>query len=519
MDKVHRKVENINAGLYPVNPGLLGLGLLCLYSLFKLWLVSGVELGKDEAAYWYWGQHLDATYALLPFAALRLAHALFPFHPWALRLIPLISSGLATVLLYRFCRRHDLAPGRSLWAAALFAASHWIWHAGSYLHPDGPLVACWLLSLYWARRSIGRADSAAHAKIGLALGLTVLCKYSGAFLALALLVWILLTRPRPARLRLFLWTLIPFLLVASPLLYAQLQTDFYLPFTLGSLSQIAGNTSVPGRLLHFLVNPLFFVSPFLLYLLYRAWGQSLLDLRRRPDAERLLAVLPALIPVAAFGFFALFRGQIKGNWILPAFLSLWPLAFSPPVLPARIRSFLVLALTAGLLHSLTIALALKYPSIVAETFATSSLNDTYVRLISTPDQQREPTYSWTERLCEYHGWQALGDHLDSLLASHAVPLSTPLATTQYGIAFDLAYYSPAARQYYTVDDPRFRHLTDLHQLTAPNFPKQLLFVTRHNSPQPASLESIFPHKQLLGEIPRSAPGCRPVPYQVLLYSR
>ena len=519
MDEMHRKVENINVGLYPVNPGLLGLGLLCFYSLFKLWLLNGVELGKDEAAYWYWGQHLDATYALLPFAALRLAHTLFPFHPWVLRLLPVISSGLAIVLLYRLCRLYGLNSERSLWAAAVFATSHWIWHAGSYLHPDGFLVACWLLSLYWARSSIGRQDLAAHAKIGLTLGLTVLCKYSGAFLALALLAWILLTRPRPIRLRLFLWTLIPFLLVVSPLLYAQLRTDFYLPFTLNSLSRIAGNASAPERLLHFLANPLFFVSPFLLYLLYRTWIQSILTLRRIAAPERLLAVLPALIPVAAFGFFALFRGQIKGNWILPAFLSLWPLAFSRPPLPVRTRRFLTLALTAGLLHSLTIALALKYPSIVAETVAASSLDDTYVRLISPPDQQREPTYSWTERLCEYHGWQSLGNHLDSLLTSRAVPLSTPLATTQYGTTFGLAYYSSAARPYYTIDDPRFRHLTDLHHLTRPDHPKQLLFVVRRDSPPPASLKPIFPHQQLLGEISRSAPGCQSVPYQVFLYSR
>ena len=84
-----------------------------MYVLARLYLASGVELGKDEAVYWYWGQHLDASYALLPFATLKLAHALWPYQEWFLRLPSILLGGLSAVLLYRLCRNHGLGERRA----------------------------------------------------------------------------------------------------------------------------------------------------------------------------------------------------------------------------------------------------------------------------------------------------------------------------------------------------------------------------------------------------------------------
>lgn len=76
--------QNIHGSPYSVNP--FGWIALAVYTLLRLWLIADVELGKDEAVYWYWGQHLDASYALLPFAILKVAHAIGPQQEWFLRL-------------------------------------------------------------------------------------------------------------------------------------------------------------------------------------------------------------------------------------------------------------------------------------------------------------------------------------------------------------------------------------------------------------------------------------------------
>ena len=518
MLKASCKVENIRALLARVKPASWGgIALLGLYTLFKLWLVADVELGKDEAAYWYWSQHLDASYALLPFGVFNLAHALLPGHEWFLRLGSILAGTASVALLYQLCRADGLTASLAAWATAAFATTHWIWHTSSYLHPDSFLVLCWLLALRWARQSMEQPGPAAHAKLGLAAGLAALCKYPGALLALGLFAWILATRKRTERWRLLLWALLPFLLVTAPLIHAQLSTSFYLPTTLGTLSQIAPARHLLTRLALFLLNPLFFVSPFLLWLLYRAGWRA-----ARTWRAQLLALLPALFLLALFGFFALFQGQIKGNWILPAFLGLWPAAFRRPNLPSRPAWFLGLLLGTGLLFSLSAGLALKYPAIgpcLHTTLQHPVLNASYRLLLSPPDRQREASYSWTERACEYSGWQGLANALERTLEESEVSPTTPLLSPQYGVSFAMAYYTRTPRSCFTVDDPRFRYLADFHQQAGPPFPREVVFATRAGTPLPASLQALYPERRVLAELPRAGRGCAPIPYQVALLRR
>ena len=152
-------------------------------------------------------------------------------------------------------------------------------------------------------------------------------------------------------------------------------------------------------------------------------------------------------------FFALGRGQIKGNWILPGLLSLWPVAFA-----AQPRRWLLVAVVAtGLLQALAIGLGLKYPGLYNDLAARSGLDKSYVGLVSEEDRVREPSYSWSERLCEYSGW-----YRTSLRTWRRLLPPLPLLSTQYSIPFALAYYGKVEREYYTVDDPRFRDVTDFY---------------------------------------------------------
>ena len=99
------------------------------------------------------------------------------------------------------------------------------------------------------------------------LWLAVLCKYSGAFLGIGLALCVLYTSPSDRRISALGIFSAAALLVASPLVYAQLETGFYLPQTLSTLSRIEALTNPFTRLIFFAVNPLLFISPVLLYLL------------------------------------------------------------------------------------------------------------------------------------------------------------------------------------------------------------------------------------------------------------
>ena len=490
--------HNIRGGLNSVNLW----SLLGVYTLLKLWLVAEVELGKDEAVYWYWGQHLDASYALLPLAVFKLAHALYPHQEWFLRLPSALLGALSTALVYWLCRTQGLAKQPALWAAAAFALSHWTWHTSSYLHPDGFLVPCWLLALCMARQAAATNALRPYICTGLAAGLAVLCKYSGAFLVVGLGLWVALGhqgKERWCRLAAFL---LPAFAVAAPLTYAQFSTGFYLPQTLSTLSRIDDLGHPLARLLFFAVSPLFFVSPFLLFLLWAGLGPA----TKRRD---LLALLPALCTVGAFLFFALGRGQIKGNWLLPGLLSLWPAAFA--VCPRR---WLLVALVAtGLLQSLAIGLGLKYPALYSDLIERSGLDQSYVGLVSQEDQVREPSHSWRERLCEYSGWRRLAADAEEIIPR------LPLLSTQYSIPFALAYYGQVEREYYTVDDPRFRDLTDFYGQREEPYPEEVLFAVRTGGAVPESLLIRYPRRELIAEIDRRRAGCPSVSYEIFRLGR
>ncbi len=491
---------NIRGGLNSVN--LLCLVLLGAHTLLKLRLVADVELGKDEAVYWYWGQHLDASYALLPLIIFKLTHALYPHQEWFLRLPSVLLGTLATVLVYWLCRMQSLAKQLALWAAAAFALSHWTWHTSSYLHPDGFLVPCWLLALCMARQAEATNALRPYVYTGLAAGLAVLCKYSGAFLVGGLGLWIALDLRGKERWHRLAAFLLPAVAIAAPLTDAQFSTDFYLPQTLSTLSRIEDLDHPLLRLLFFAVSPLFFVSPFLLFLLYAG-------LVRSAKQRDLLALLPALCTIGAFLFFALGRGQIKGNWLLPGLLSLWPVAFA-----TQPRRWMLVAIVAtGLLQALAIGLGLKYPGLYSEFAVRSGLDKSYVGLVSEEDRVREPSYSWSERLCEYSGWRRFAADVEETLP----PL--PLLSTQYSISFALAYYGRVEREYYTVDDPRFRDLTDFYGQRKAPYPEAVLFAVRTGGTVPASLRATYPRRELIAEVDRRRAGCPSVSYQVFRLGR
>ena len=490
---------------------------LLFYTLAKLWFVTGVELGKDEAAYWYWSQHLDASYALVPLAVIKLLNLLLPGSETTLRLGSVLVGSGSVILAYLLGRRAGLNARHCVWGAMVFATCHWAWHTSSFLHPDGFLILFWLLTLERTVSWRDRLTLPRLAAIGMLAGMTVLCKYSGAFLAAGLFVWLFLAHgPRHLGI-----ALLPFLLAVSPLAVVQIENLFHLPRTLGTLSQIApdGNPAFQGLI--FLINPIFFVSPLLLWMLYRSLLHATRRLRRSFDYDLALCVLPALCMIGAFAFFALYRGQIKGNWILPAFLGLWPLAFDPSTYRSGIgTTFLRLTLATGMLQTLLIAVLLKFPvfsSAIAQTDALASLNSSYRELVSAPDRTRESAHSWTERVCEYHGWEDWVERMEAVASRRGLS-GVPLVSNQYAVTFGVAYYTNTERELYTVADPRFRDTSDLfHQRKRQ--PSPILFVARVSIPMPHTLDARYPLQHQLAEVARRSEGCASEYYSLILLSR
>ena len=453
-------VENVTGPSKSVNHSSVDgrLLLLCLFAwvLLRTLMVAGVDLSKDEAVYWHWSQNLNASYAWLPFAAIWLGDFVGAGSDLFLRL-PFVAAGVVSaLLLYHLCRLRGLPPGRAAIAVAAFATSHWIWHTSSFLHPDGFLVPAWLAVLVCSERASRGDGEGWWWAAGAGAGLAALSKYSGLVLSAGLFAWLLVLAIRGRRGPL-LRAGIPFVLLSCPVLIDLLATNFSLPSALNTLSAVAPD-SLPVRLGMFLGAPLFYVSPLLLATLYRGVWKAGRDWRRLTNltsqtGQHLL--WPGAALICCFCFFTLTRGQVKGNWILPALLGVWPLAFSASWLQSRV--FTVALLAFGISMAAIPAIALRWPAVAdwLSHSALGSLNSSYTSIVSQWDLPREPTFSWTERVCEYHGWGDFGRKLDDLIVQHDLPAPLTIASTEYGLAFGAVRYARLVNAVALPGDPRF----------------------------------------------------------------
>ena len=80
----------------------------------------------------------------------------------------------------------------------------------------------------------------------------------------------------------------------------------------------------------------------------------------------------------------------------------------------------------------------------------------------------------------------------------------------------MAYYGVTERKYYTVDDPRFRDLTDFSAGVGSDYPEEILYVVRKSGLVAESLRNSYLTQELVAELSRNYSGCTPVFYQVFL---
>ena len=148
------------------------------------------------------------------------------------------------------------------------------------------------------------------------------------------------------------------------------------------------------------------------------------------------------------------------------------------------------------------AVTLRWPG-VADRLSRSALqplNDSYTAIVSRRDLPREPTYSWTERVCEYHGWEAFGRDVDEMIRRQDLQAPVTIASSEYGLAFGIARYARLVDAVALPGDPRFV------RLAAP--PDQAALHLARMGQQPPGVGT----RQAV--VVRRGAGCEPLAYEV-----
>ncbi len=189
-----------------------------------------VELVADETYYWQYAQHLALSYLDHPPLvgwSIWGATSLLGQSEWAVRLAVWLAWQIAAGYIAALTR--DWFGDRSaLYAVLLVSALPIFFGAGFLITPDGLSYAAWTAVLYYGARALLREDPGAWSRLGLALGIGLLAKYSLALLGVALFLFAVSDR----RGRSWLRRVEPYraiaiaMLVFSPVLFWNAQHDW-----------------------------------------------------------------------------------------------------------------------------------------------------------------------------------------------------------------------------------------------------------------------------------------------------
>jgi len=287
--------------------------LLFVAVLTVLRFVAGavLPLSADEAYYWLWSKHLAAGYYDHPPAIaylIRGGTALFGDAPIGVRFFPLLSSIAASWFVWRsgaILLRDQTAGGL---CCLLFNLTLMVAVETMAATPDAPLIACAAAFLFALVKLDGTEDGRWFMALGAAGGLSLLSKYTGFFLGVGAVAW-LVWEPTARR-----WFLSPWLCVGAVIAFGLFLPNLWwnathswmtFAFQFGRI----GAGHLTGRFLaEFLGAQLGLASPFIFVLIVLG-----LTTPRCPSLITAL-VLPSILYFAVHSL----HDRVQGNW--PCFL-------------------------------------------------------------------------------------------------------------------------------------------------------------------------------------------------------
>jgi len=384
----------------------------------KIYLAIYMPPIGDEAYYWMWGQKLGWSYFDHP-----------PLHPWLMRLMSVIfgwnlfsiraltwfTLGGTLWIFWLWARRlKPEDPGAWFWptAAIYLATPLFFLMSGISFHDHLLIFLCALtthLFLVFAERYEAGQPNLGWLYAGaVALGLAVLTKYNGVFIAVGLIVFFIAHPPLRRMWRsahLYLAALVS-VLIQAPVVYWN-ATEGFASYKFHLSERWGGNLFAfhPLNVLEFLLIATIVISPFML--------PAIIGMIRRPlgtpyaDRARTLAL--SIFAASSLGMlFLSFFIEIFFYWNIVAFLPLVPL------IAGWVRRRWVLALHLG------------YGTVLALTFA---FGQTIV-----PVANMWGGYDWT--ISSIFGWPKVAERVRAFEQQYK---TTFVVETRYTTAAQLGF--------------------------------------------------------------------------------
>lgn len=291
--------------------------------------LTDLNLGPDEAQYWYWSTDLAAGYYSKPPMIAWLiagATAVCGDGEACIRTPSPLLYGLAALFVFG-AARVLYGVRAAFWSALFFILLPGISLSAALITTDVPLLCFWAMATYGLANLLGRAPSEGRLTAiltGVAIGLAMLSKYAGAYFLLGLGVAAVFDRR--VRGHVLGWNgalmLLAALAVFSPNIVWNLHHGF------ATVSHTAYNAGLGGKMFNFDRLAEFFGAQFIVFhpvLMGVILAGLIVGLRRMrwPHVKADDIVLICLsLPVIAIGLTIGFLSKANANWAAPAFVGL-----------------------------------------------------------------------------------------------------------------------------------------------------------------------------------------------------
>lgn len=206
---------------------LFSIALFALLSITHAWVMP---FSADEAHYALYGQFLDWSYFDHPpmVGWLQGMSLLWGDSEFALRILPIILSGLSLLLLYRLTHE-EFGENTARLTLLLFITAPILQVLPFGMIPETPLILCGLLNI-WILKRIVRHDGEVFSDwllLGLILGAAGLSKYTGITLALStfIVLWSQF-KTRLIQLPAFYAAVVIAALCITPVIYWNIENDW-----------------------------------------------------------------------------------------------------------------------------------------------------------------------------------------------------------------------------------------------------------------------------------------------------
>ena len=302
----------------------------------RLVLAACIPLTEDEAYYRLWAQApAFGYYDHPPMIAwwIWLGVRLVGDNPLGARLLPILSSALASLLVFDIARRAGGSRAESERAGIWYNAMLLVAAGGFLAVPDAAAALFWTLALWAVLHALRGGSIVWWLAAGAAAGLATLSKYSTLFLGPGVLAWLLCSPSGRAQLR----TPGPWLALAAAAALFSLNlwwnaTHHWLTFV-KQFGRISPHQLAPRYLVEFLATEALLLNPLLAPFLGRAiWASG----RRGREAPSMTPFLATSAPFVGYLLFHSLHDRIQAHWPAPVYPALAICAAFAARCPGRI---------------------------------------------------------------------------------------------------------------------------------------------------------------------------------------